>query len=161
MNVAQKIRYTRFTGWRNSNAMAVGLAMLVVGTMASRIPAQADGLEQGTGTFRWSKAASITIRDGDMDVDGDVDFGDIAAFVQGLTESVAYEATFGLLPVIMGDTDHDGDQDFDDIGGFVAILIPPQATSAAQGVPEPASVLLLLLGQTGLAVGLRRRHREV
>jgi len=120
-----------------------------------------NGLEQGTATFRWAKAASVPILDGDMDLNGRVDFDDIGAFVLGLTEPATYEATVGLLPVVMGDTDHDGDQDFDDISGLVSILTGAQVSGAVQGVPEPSSVLLLVVGLAGIVAGPRRRgHRQ-
>lgn len=111
-----------------------------------------DGAEQGTGLFRWAKAAGVHILDGDMDADGDVDFDDIGAFVLALNQPGDYEAQHGLAPVIQGDLDYDGDTDFDDIGPFVSILT--SGNSAA--VPEPSS--LLLLGVAVALVGWGRRR---
>ncbi|MFV2066788.1 MAG: PEP-CTERM sorting domain-containing protein [Pirellulales bacterium] len=83
-----------------------------------------------------------TILPGDMDLDGDIDFDDIAPFVLALNDPAAYETDFGVPPSQRGDTDGDGDMDFDDIPGFVNIF----ETSSIQTVPEPSTLVLVLLG---------------
>jgi hypothetical protein len=101
------------------------------------------------GVFRWAKASSTRLIDGDLDDDGDVDFDDIDDFVLGLNNPVGYEAARGFGPVMRGDTDNDGDQDFDDIGLFVTILT---SGSHAASVPEPATCVLLAVGLIGIGV---------
>ncbi|MFV2069194.1 MAG: putative Ig domain-containing protein, partial [Pirellulales bacterium] len=60
---------------------------------------------------------------GDMDIDGDVDFDDIGAFVMGLSDPSGYTSLFGVPAELYGDTDQDGDIDFDDIDSFIDLLI--------------------------------------
>jgi len=94
---------------------------------------------------------------GDMDIDGDVDFDDIGAFVLGLNSPELYETTFGVVPVVTGDTDGNGVFDFDDISGFVALL---GNSNLARAVPEPSSMVLVLAAACGLlAVASRRGDR--
>jgi hypothetical protein len=91
---------------------------------------------------------------GDMDCDGDVDFDDIDPFVLGLNNPELYETTFGVPPAAKGDMDGDGDFDFDDIPGFVDAL----RGGGPQSIPEPSTLLLVVLGMIGLvAYGYRRR----
>jgi hypothetical protein len=59
---------------------------------------------------------------GDMDLDGQVDLGDVDGFVLALASPVQYEASYGLDPTTNGDMDGDGDLDFDDIDDFVAVV---------------------------------------
>ena len=69
---------------------------------------------------------------GDLDIDGDVDFDDIAAFVLGLTNPVQYEEIYGVPPTVHGDIDMDGDQDFDDIARLIQILTNPVVEASTQ-----------------------------
>jgi parallel beta-helix repeat protein len=59
---------------------------------------------------------------GDMNVDQQVDFGDINPFVLALSNPVLYQNTYHLLPVLHGDCNQNGVFGFDDINPFVAIL---------------------------------------
>jgi len=68
---------------------------------------------------------------GDLNHDADVDFDDIADFVLGINDPVAYKALHGFGPVVTGDTNQDGDFDFDDIPGFVALLGGQNAAAAS------------------------------
>jgi len=87
---------------------------------------------------------------GDLDLDGDIDFDDIAAMVLALNSSETYEGAFGLPARLAGDVDGDGDVDFDDIDGFVHLLTAGPA--ASQAVPEPSAVALLLVGLAGCLI---------
>ncbi|MFV2068685.1 MAG: hypothetical protein ACC645_17070, partial [Pirellulales bacterium] len=71
---------------------------------------------------------------GDMDLDDDVDFDDIAPFVQGLVEPAAYDSTYGYPAWIYGDIDQNGVLDFGDITGLVNILTRPRGSVKSQAV---------------------------
>ena len=100
---------------------------------------------------------------GDMDGSGDTNFGDLAAFGQGLQMAAAYTAAHPNLNRIgRGDANGDGAFNFGDLAGFGQLLqnVPPLGSgSSLEGgsVPEPASFVLIALG-AGFAV-LRRRSR--
>ncbi len=115
-----------------------------------------DTGEDVVGTWAWAKTASVRLLDGDMEVDGDVDFDDIPFFVDALTNPAQYEIDKGLPPVMLGDMENDGDHDFDDIPLFVDRLGGSLSSSAAS-VPEPSTVLLSLVGLFGLMAAALRR----
>ncbi len=90
---------------------------------------------------------------GDLDVDCDVDLDDVDDFALALSDLAAYENTVQdfTSPFSLGDFDADFDLDFDDIPGFLDIL--PEPISIAQFmmlVPEPSSLVMMLLGLTSL-----------
>ncbi len=87
---------------------------------------------------------------GDMNFDGVVDTGDVAAFVLALTDPEAYIAQYGALPALVGDINGDGAFDTGDVAAFVEMLVGGSAT-----VPEPATLSMLALG----ALALLRRRR--
>ena len=86
---------------------------------------------------------------GDMNLDGVVDTGDVAAFVLALTDPAAYHAAHGVDPVLLGDVNGDGAFDTGDVTAFVQLLVGDSAT-----VPEPATGLLLTVAM----LMLRRRR---
>jgi len=94
---------------------------------------------------------------GDMDVNGRVDFDDINPFVLGLNNPDQYLSSFGISPVANGDTDRNGIFDFDDIPGFVDLLSGGQLGSAAEAVPEPGAMALLIAAAVAGLVACRRR----
>jgi len=75
---------------------------------------------------------------GDLNIDGRVDFDDIAALVEGLNDPQGYQAGRGLRPAVHGDMDQDGNFDFDDIDPFVAVLITASRSDVV--VPPVESV---------------------
>jgi len=60
---------------------------------------------------------------GDMDLDGDIDFDDIGAFVLGLNAPADYEATFGVPPDVGGDLNGDSQFDAGDVDELVQLLL--------------------------------------
>ncbi len=64
---------------------------------------------------------------GDMNCDGEVDNGDIDAFVLALTDPAAYALAYPSCDITEGDVNGDGSVDNGDIDAFVALLIggPP------------------------------------
>ncbi len=82
---------------------------------------------------------------GDMNLDGVVDTGDVAALVLALTDPATYMAEYGVDEATMtalGDINQDGVFDTGDVAPFVQLLVgggPPS-------VPEPGSLALLGLG---------------
>lgn len=93
---------------------------------------------------------------GDMDFNRQIDFDDINPFVLGLNDAERYESDFGVPAAFHGDVDGNGVFDFDDIAGFVALLGGGSDGTAAV-VPEPSSLVLLLIAAAGL-VGIARRR---
>ena len=61
---------------------------------------------------------------GDMNCDGVVSVGDIAAFVIALTDPLGYAAQFPGCNVLNGDIDQNGAVTVGDIAGFVTLLSP-------------------------------------
>jgi hypothetical protein len=101
----------------------------------------------------WLEAASTatgrTLQQGDTDLDGDVDFAD---FLQFSDNFAAENATWGL-------GDFDGDQHV----GFADFLVLSDNfgdSSIAATVPEPQSLLLMLVTCVATA-GTRRRGRRL
>jgi hypothetical protein len=86
------------------------------------IPVGGSGLTAAFGrqeirTFR----LTLGLR-GDVNCDGDVDFGDINPFVMALTNPAAYDAAYPGCPLANRDINGDGLVDFGDINPFVTVL---------------------------------------
>ncbi|MEW6199868.1 MAG: hypothetical protein AB1601_14545 [Planctomycetota bacterium] len=64
-------------------------------------------------------------RKGDLNCDGNVDFGDINPFVLALTNAAGYAAQFPNCDINNGDIDGNGFVDFGDINPFVRLLTQP------------------------------------
>lgn len=103
---------------------------------------------------------------GDMNGDGSVTNGDIAAFVLALTDPSAYASNYDPDPDTAGDFNGDGVLTNGDIAGFVDLLtgtassgVSSSELSAAlsSAVPEPGS--LALVTGLGAIVLVRRRRR--
>jgi hypothetical protein len=99
----------------------------------------------------------------DMNGDGNVNFGDLAAIGQAITNPAGYATAFPHLNRIdRGDANGDGNLNFGDLAGIGQILTgaPGAGASlaAASAVPEPATYLLVALGMSLVGV-LRRRSR--
>lgn len=93
---------------------------------------------------------------GDMNVDGDVDFDDIAPFILALQDPLQYAATYGIEPVVFGDMDNDRLVDFDDIPLFIDALTVTQS-SPPLPIPELPSGHLVL--SAAILVCLARHQR--
>ncbi len=62
---------------------------------------------------------------GDLNCDGQVDFGDINPFVQALTDPAGWQSQYPDCPVENGDINGDGSVEFGDINPFVLLLTNP------------------------------------
>jgi len=62
---------------------------------------------------------------GDLNCDGEVDFGDINPFVLALTDPQGYGNTYPDCDLNLADINEDGKVDFGDINPFVALLTTP------------------------------------
>jgi hypothetical protein len=82
-----------------------------------------DGQEGGSATFVFE--VQSTNRPGDLNCDGNVDFGDINPFVLALTNPAAYVAAFPNCDIMNGDVNGDSHVDFGDINPFVRLLTGP------------------------------------
>ena len=67
-------------------------------------------------------AAAPSYAPGDMNCDGEVDFGDINPFVQALSDPAGYDAAYPDCDIMNADINDDGEVDFGDINPFVALL---------------------------------------
>ena len=89
---------------------------------------------------------------GDMNLDGAVNTGDVAAFVLGLTDPEAYRELYGVSPALFGDANRDGALNTADVAAFVQRLVAGQSA-----VPEPGSATLLA-GAALFLLGRRQRR---
>ena len=107
-----------------------------------------------------AQAVSITAAMiGDMNLDGQVNTADVAAFVLALTDPATYVAEHGVdeaTMIALGDINQDGTFGTADVAPFVDLLVgSATAATAETSVPEPGSLALLGLG----ALALLRRGR--
>ena len=103
-----------------------------------------------------------TLLVGDMNLDGVVDTGDVAAFVLALTDASSYVSQFGVdaaTMVELGDINGDGAFDTGDVAPFVQLLVggDTQTVAGVASVPEPGVAAVMVLGL--MVGGLRRRWR--
>jgi hypothetical protein len=92
---------------------------------------------------------------GDLNDDGEINFGDLTPFVMALTDIPAYEAAYpGVDRVARCDVSGDGMCNFGDLTPFADLLTGGPGSGSA--VPEPASAWLLV---GGLLAWLTRRRR--
>ena len=90
---------------------------------------------------------------GDINLDYDVDTRDLTAMIIGFTSAGGTGKTWNT-----GDTDGDGDVDSTDLTR--AIINCTSARNAAAAVPEPSSLLLLVLAVGCLAATRARSYRS-
>ena len=90
---------------------------------------------------------------GDINLDHDVDTRDLTAMIIGFTSAGGTGKTWNT-----GDTDGDGDVDSGDL--TTAIINFTGARNAAAAVPEPSSLLLLVLAVGCLTVARARSCRN-
>ncbi|MFV2069661.1 MAG: PEP-CTERM sorting domain-containing protein [Pirellulales bacterium] len=107
-------------------------------------------------SFGLADNLAVSSLTGDMDLDGDADFDDIATFVLGINTPDAYASDFGVPAWWAGDTDGDGDLDFDDIPGFVSILGGGNRVGVSAAVPEPSTLALFGLAVVSGLISWRR-----
>ncbi|MEW6251805.1 MAG: hypothetical protein AB1716_14260 [Planctomycetota bacterium] len=103
-----------FYGWVALN----GLFGSAVATNGPQVLASAP---TGAGAV-FAHANDATIRAGDVNCDGRVDFGDINYFVLMLSRGDQWRLRVPVCPYFNGDTNGDGAVNFGDINGFVAAL---------------------------------------
>jgi probable HAF family extracellular repeat protein len=74
------------------------------------------------GGFRQTSVLLTPVSRGDLNCDGTVDFNDIDAFVQALSDADGYAADRPRCERMLADSNCDGSVNFDDIDAFVACL---------------------------------------
>jgi PEP-CTERM motif len=115
-----------------------------------------DGRDLFDNAVAWLLAGEVLAADGDMNGDGAIDNEDIGPFVLALVDEDAYRAQFAVLnPDKLGDVNNDLAFDNEDIAPFVTLLLG--GGGEATPVPEPATVVLFVLGGLGV-VGFARRR---
>ncbi|MFN3167625.1 MAG: choice-of-anchor tandem repeat NxxGxxAF-containing protein [Phycisphaeraceae bacterium] len=85
----------------------------------------------------------FAILQGDTDGDGDVDDTDLGTMFSNYTGPVG---VLGGKNLSLGDTDGDGDVDDTDLGTAFVNYTGPLGPGLGDSVPEPASVVLLMIG---------------
>jgi hypothetical protein len=97
------------------------------------------------GVFRFAAAQDTPFVDvlvGDLNGDGEVNFGDLTPFVTALTDIPAYESMYpGLDRVALCDVSGDGACNFGDLTPFANLLTAEGAQSTS--VPEPGSAAFI------------------
>ena len=95
---------------------------------------------------------------GDLNGDGLVNLDDAGPFMLALTDRSAYDAQYQTVDAdILGDMDLSGTFDVGDISALSLLLSPSSASATSPAVPEPSSLVLVLLGAAGVMVSSRRR----
>jgi hypothetical protein len=89
-------------------------------TCTLELPSECDGAFQGVGTTCDAQPCGCR---GDLNCDGNVNFGDINPFVMILGNRSAWQQSFPGCPWRNGDTDGNGRVGFEDINPFVALLV--------------------------------------
>jgi hypothetical protein len=75
---------------------------------------------------------------GDLNGDGQTNFGDLTPFVKALIDPAGYAAMFpGLDRVARGDVNGDGQLNFADLTPFVNLLVGGSASGAARSIGVP------------------------
>ncbi len=77
-----------------------------------------------------------SIRRGDLNCDGEVDFGDINPFIMRLTNPAQYAALYPECPLANCDINGDGEVNFADINPFTALLVEGGGATCAWLGPE-------------------------
>ncbi len=123
--------------------------------------------DDGWWAFDTMQLFSLSLVQGDMNIDGIVDANDIPAFALGVQNVEGYRSTyFGEFPVTRGSPD--AVFDFDDIPWFTSLLEANGVGSAASlvqealraaAVPEPTSFMLLALALASFPHRRLRRRR--
>jgi hypothetical protein len=72
-------------------------------------------------TLAWLRNP-LTIKLGDLNCDGNIDFGDINPFVLALSDPDEYERQYPDCDILNADCNGDGRVDFGDINPFVELL---------------------------------------
>ena len=125
--------------------------------------------DDGWWAFDVARLFSLSLVQGDMNIDGLVDENDIPAFALGVQNILGYRnAYFGEFPVTRGSPD--AVFDFDDIPWFTSLLESSGVGSAAAllqealqagDVPEPSGFAMLVVGTTVFAGRRCCRRRPI
>jgi hypothetical protein len=116
-----------------------------------------------TPAIEWTGNGGNPFQRSDLNFDGAIDGGDYDIFLaNNLTDIDPDMMLDDVGSYVFGDLDGDQDNDVQDFRLFKADYIAANgaaAFAALAGVPEPASVCLLVLG-AGIALQLHRRSRS-
>src|SRR5262249_36869260 len=99
---------------------------------------------------------------GDFDGDGKLTAADIAAMMKALSDVTGYETAHGLTDLDMlsvGDVDGSGTFTNADLQALMNVLAGAPGGGSLSAVPEPAGVVLALVGAAGIMIAARQRAR--
>ena len=110
--------------WQNAGAWGSVVVSGLVGHTQYCFAVKARNGDQVETAFS-TGACATTLRLGDMNCDGAVNFTDINPFVLALSDPAGYAAAYPGCNILGGDINDDGSVNFTDINPFVALLAGP------------------------------------